>query len=365
MRRTHLHFPQKNYFNMKDYYWLNEKSRKFLQRDYLKEGETPESRILDIANASERILGIEGFSDKFVSYMKKGWYSLSSPVWANFGQKRGLPISCNSSYVPDDMYEILNKATEVGMMSKMGAGTSGYFGDIRPRGSKISEQGEASGPVHFMEIFDTVSEVVSQSGVRRGSFAAYLPIEHPDIEEFLNIRSIGHSIQNMSIGITVTDKWIEEMKGGDSGKRALWAKVIQKRVETGYPYIVFIDTVNNNKPQVYKDKDIKILNSNLCVTGDTTLEIIADGDKKTVRIRDLGFYMDNFKEVKVLSKDGESVEYNTITDFAQTGESQEIIEIETENGKIVKCTPEHKIFTKNRGYVEAQFLKEEDILDIV
>ena len=246
------------------YYWLNKDSRKFLERGYLLEGETAEQRIRDIADSAEQILGITGFADKFEDYMSRGFYSLSSPVWSNFGRNRGLPISCFGSYIPDTMEGIMTKASEVAIMTKHGGGTSAYFGSVRGRGTKISSGGESTGAVHFMELFDKLMSVVSQGNVRRGSFAAYLPIEHPDIEEFLKIKSEGNSIQDLSLGITVTDEWLNSMKEGDKAKRKLWSLVIKKKFETGYPYIVFIDTMNNQAPQVYKDRNLKIKNSNLC-----------------------------------------------------------------------------------------------------
>jgi ribonucleoside-diphosphate reductase alpha chain len=248
----------------KAYKWLNSHSRLFLERGYLEEGVTPEKKIRDIAENAERILGIEGYADKFEKYVSLGYYSLSTPVWINYGNKRGLPVSCFNSHMEDTMTGILWKVGEVGIMSKMGGGTSGYFGDLRKRGSKISSGGESSGAVHFMELFDKVSDVVSQGSARRGSFAAYLPVEHPDIEEFLMIRSEGHSIQNMSIGVTISDDWMNQMIGGDKDKRSIWGKIVKKRFETGYPYIFFTDTVNKNAPQVYKDKGYKINSSNLC-----------------------------------------------------------------------------------------------------
>lgn len=248
----------------KKYYWLNSHSRLFLERGYLDEGKQPEDRIREIADNAEQILGIKGFADKFEDYVARGFYSLSTPVWNNFGNKRGLPVSCFNSHISDTMQSILYKVAEVGMMSKLGGGTSGFFGDLRPRGAKISVGGESSGPIHFMELFDKVADVVSQGSARRGSFAAYIPIEHPDIEEFLQIRSEGHSIQNMSIGVTITDNWMQSMVDGDKDKRKIWAKLIQKRFETGYPYIFFTDTVNNNAPQSYKDKNLKVNSSNLC-----------------------------------------------------------------------------------------------------
>ena len=246
------------------YYWLNKDSRKFLERGYLIEGETPEQRVRDIAEAAEKYLKIKGFADKFEEYVAKGFYSLSSPVWSNFGRKRGLPISCFGSYISDTMESILHKVAEVGIMTKHGGGTSAYFGDIRGRGTPITCGGESTGSVHFMELYNKLMNVVSQGNVRRGSFAAYLPIDHKDIEEFLEIRSEGHDIQEMSFGVCVSDQWMKDMVDGDKDKRKIWSKVIKKRFESGYPYIFFSDTANNNAPQVYKDKGLKIHNSNLC-----------------------------------------------------------------------------------------------------
>jgi ribonucleoside-diphosphate reductase alpha chain len=248
----------------KDIYWLNKDSVTFLERGYLPKGQTPEERIHEIAKTAEKILKKKGFAEKFESYMHKGWYSLSSPVWANFGNGRGLSISCNGSYVSDTMNAILEKTAEVGMLTKYGAGTSGYFGDLRSRGTPISVGGTSSGPVHFMEMFDAVTRVVSQSNVRRGSFAAYLPIEHPDIMEFLGIREEGHAIQDLSIGVCVSNKFMKKMIDGDKDARSVWAKVLKKRFESGYPYIFFSDNVNDAAPQVYKDKKMKIYASNLC-----------------------------------------------------------------------------------------------------
>lgn len=228
------------------------------------ENETPEDRIKEIADTAEKTLGIEGFSDRFQECMSHGWFSLSSPIWANYGKKRGLPISCFGSYVDDTMEAILGKQAEVGMMTKMGGGTSAYFGDVRSRGASISSGGKSNGSVHFMELFESVTNVVSQSNVRRGSFAAYLPVTHPDILEFLRIRGDGNPIQNVSIGVTVDDSWMSSMISGDKDKRKIWAKIIQKRFESGYPYILFSDTVNKNAPEVYKDKKLKIHASNLC-----------------------------------------------------------------------------------------------------
>ena len=250
--------------NKQKYYWLNKDSRKFLSRGYLFEGESAEERIKQICNHAEKLLGISGFSEKFEDYLSKGWYSLSSPIWSNFGRERGLPISCFGSYISDTMEDILGKLSEVGMMTKAGGGTSAYFGALRGRGATISSGGESTGSVHFMELYDKLMNVVSQGNVRRGSFAAYLPIDHSDIEEFLTIRDSGHSIQEMSIGVCVSDEFMKKMLDGDKDARKIWGKVVKKRFETGYPYIFFSDNANNFAPQVYKDKGMTISHSNLC-----------------------------------------------------------------------------------------------------
>lgn len=249
---------------MDKYYWLNEDARLTLERGYLSEGETPEGRIKDIADKAEEILGIEGFSNKFEDYMSKGFYSLSSPVWANFGKERGFSISCFGSYLPDSVAEILDVNSEVGMMSKLGGGTSGYFGDIRPRGAAITGNGESSGAVHFMQMFDKTTDTISQGGVRRGKFTPYLPIDHGDIHEFLEIGTEGNPIQDMTYAVTVKDTWMEDMINGDKEKREVWAKVLTRRTQLGYPYIFFEDSANNNTVDVYKDKNLRINHSNLC-----------------------------------------------------------------------------------------------------
>jgi len=244
--------------------WLNENSRKFLENGYLMPDETPESRIRQIGDTAEKILNKPGFSDKFYDYMASGYFSLASPVWSNFGRERGLPISCFGSYISDDMGSILYTQAEVGMMSKLGGGCSAYFGDIRGRGSEIKNEGKASGSVHFMELFETLINVVSQGSVRRGHLSPYLPIEHPDIHEFLGIGTEGHPIQKLTHGVTITDAWFQSMIDGDKDKRATWAKVIQSRNQVGYPYIMFVDTANKNTVDVYKDKGHKIYASNMC-----------------------------------------------------------------------------------------------------
>jgi ribonucleoside-diphosphate reductase alpha chain len=260
------------------FYWLNEESRQFLSRDYLLPGVSPEQRIRQIADYAEGILGIGGFGDKFYDYIARGWYSLATPVWTNFGLRRGLPISCYGSYIEDDSASILFTASEVGMMTKLGGGTSAYFGTLRPRGAPIRDNGYSNGSFSFAKLFDRMIEVFSQGSTRRGQCAAYIDIEHPDIEEWLWIQREGCDIQLLYWGVCVGNDWLQQMRDGDTEKRRLWAKVLQARSEVGIPYIFFKDNANNSAPEVYQRLGKRIYASNLC----TEIMLPASADESFV-----------------------------------------------------------------------------------
>ena len=254
-----------NYFpNGVRYWWLNEESQRVLNGGYLLSGETSEGAIDRITTAAAKRLFKPELQPIFKELFEKGWISISSPTWSNMGTQRGLPISCFNVHVGDSVEDITGKLGEVMMQTKLGGGTSGYFGELRGRGSTITDNGKSSGAVSFMKLFDTTMDVVSQGGVRRGAFAAYLDIDHPDIEEFLNIKSIGSPIQNLFNGVCIPDYWMQEMIDGDESKRKIWAKVLESRQQKGLPYLFFTDNVNKNKPEIYKKLGMSINASNLC-----------------------------------------------------------------------------------------------------
>jgi len=250
------------------WYWLNEDSKEFLRNGYLLEGTGPKERVRDIAERAEEILDEEGFADKFYEYMSKGFYSLASPIWSNFGLDRGLPISCFGSYMEDSMESILYTHAEVGEMTKQGGGTSGYMGELRPRGAPITNNGKSNGSYSFTELFDTAINVISQGETRRGQFAGYIDVEHDDLDEWLNIKTEGDPVQDIYYGVIIGDEWFQEMVDGDEEKRETWAEIVETRINIGVPYIIFRGNMNEGKPQVYKDKDYQINASNLCLTGD-------------------------------------------------------------------------------------------------
>lgn len=249
---------------MEKLWWKNEESEQILNRGYLLKGETVEGAIERVSTAAAQRLYKPELKEAFQEMIERGWMSLSSPIWANMGTERGLPISCFNVHVPDHIEGITHKLGEVIMQTKIGGGTSAYFGALRERGSAVTDNGKSSGAVSFMRLFDTAMDTISQGGVRRGAFAAYMDIDHADIMEFLTIKDIGSPIQNLFNAVCVPDYWMQDMVDGDMHKREVWAKVLESRQQKGLPYIFFTDNVNRNKPQVYKDHKLMVNASNLC-----------------------------------------------------------------------------------------------------
>lgn len=319
-----------------EFYWLNDDSVEFLRRGYLQEGVEPKERIRQIANTIESISGEVGISERFYNYMSKGWISMSSPIWSNFGlEHRGYGISCYGTTLMDNTPDILRGLAEIGMMSKYGGGTAVNFSNIRGRGKGISGGGVSNGIIPFLEMYQATTDTISQNGVRRGSVAIYLDIDHDDIEEYLTIRDEDSSIQNLSFAVNVSDEWMQSMIDGDSNKRKIWLKVLKKREETGYPYIQFSGNVNNNKPQVYKDKGMEITHSNLCVSGET-LVLTENGYEKIKELEN--------KDTTVWN----GYEWSKTKVF-KTGVDKELLKVYTDSGQFLECTPEH-IFYIQKGY---------------
>lgn len=258
--------------NYNDWYFLNADTRVVLSRGQLAEGQTPEQRYAELAYHAQKILKIDGYAERMIDYFKRGWASISTPVFNNFGRNTGLPISCFGSYIGDSITSIFDKNSEIAHMTQRGGGTSFYLGALRPRGAKIEGGGVSEGPNRFAEIFDKTVEIVNQGGVRRGACAAYLPADyenHQDVLDFLEHREDMSPVQTLFLGLTFTDKWLDELRDDIDNKRTtektkIWRRMLKKRDSRGHPYLMFKDNANNQKPQVYKDKDLEIVASNLC-----------------------------------------------------------------------------------------------------
>ena len=253
----------------KDYpEWMGREALLTLADGYLCPGETPKDAITRVSRAAAYQLKKPELQTEFFTIIWNRWLTLSSPVWSNFGTSRGLPISCFNSHVPDSIEGIGETLFETTMMTKHGGGTSAYFGDLRHRGAKIGKgQGSSNGSKSFMQQFDTMIRVVSQGGIRRGRLAAYLDIDHGDVDEFLNIREVGDEVQELNTGLCISDEFIDRLYAKDKKALKVWAKVLETKNNTGMPYLVFTGNANKGKstPDWYGEgTNYPIKASNLC-----------------------------------------------------------------------------------------------------
>jgi len=248
--------------------WLSPEGLHTLSAGYLLPGETPKSMFERVSHAAAKINDDPHLYDDLFTCLWSGWLGLASPVAANFGASRALPVSCYSVHLSDSVNSIFSHLKEAAKLSQYGGGLGEYFGDIRPAGAPISGGGKSGGIVPWAQLYDKCTEVVSQGGVRRGNGAIYLPIDHADLPELLRTKdhTKGDPRQFIysNLAVTITDEWIESMIAGDTKKQELFGEVLRTRLMTGSPYLVFIDNANNQNPQCYVERGLKVSTSNLC-----------------------------------------------------------------------------------------------------
>ena len=249
--------------------WMDEFGFKTLSGSYLLPNETPREMYMRVAQAAGGYYdNCKFWQDKFFDAMWKNWLCPASPILSNMGTNRGLPISCNSIHVGDSVDSIFSKSHELAMLSKNGAGVGIYLGDVRGRGTTIRGNGKSEGVIPWAKVFDTTTVSVSQGSTRRGAGAVYLPIEHLDIEEFINIRrptgDTNRRCLNLNHGVSINDQWMKGMIEGDKQKRLLWQEILKTRVETGEPYLLFVDAANRANPECYVKNNLYVKTSNIC-----------------------------------------------------------------------------------------------------
>lgn len=249
--------------------WMTQEAIDTLSRGYLRAGETPRGLFERVAKTATKYLGHPpGVGKDIFEVLWRGFLGGASPVLSNFGASSGLPISCYSNHIADSVPSIYSHLKESAALSQHGGGVGTYFGDIRPSGAPISSGGKSTGVVPWMRQFDQCAAVVSQGGVRRGSFALYLPIDHPDLSEVL--RTKDHSqgdprdFVDSNLAVTISNEWVESLLAGDREKQKLFGEVLKARLVSGSPYIIFIDNANRSNPECYKQRGLSVKLSNLC-----------------------------------------------------------------------------------------------------
>lgn len=252
-----------------------------LKDRYLSEGETFQDLFARVASY---YASSQGHAEKLYDYISKLWFVPATPILSNGGTDRGLPISCFLNETNDSLESISDLWTENVWLASRGGGIGSYWGNVRSINEKIKGKGHSSGIIPFIKVVDSMTLAISQGSIRRGSAAVYLPIDHPEIEEFIDLRKptggdYNRKTLNLHNGIAVSDAFMKAVEEdadwnllspqnkeivGKVKARELWVKLLTARIETGEPYIIFIDTINKNIPAHHKKLGLKVKTSNLC-----------------------------------------------------------------------------------------------------
>ncbi len=254
--------------------------KKTLEDRYLLAGESYQDMFARVATA---YADDAGHAQRVYDYMSKLWFMPSTPVLSNGGADRGLPISCFLNAVGDSLDGIQSVWNENVALASNGGGIGTYWGGVRSIGEKVKGAGQTSGIIPFIRVMDSLTLAISQGSLRRGSAAVYLDVHHPEIEEFLEIRKPSGDFNRKSLnlhhGINITDTFMEAVRDGGTfdllspkdqavirtvDARSLWQKILEIRLQTGEPYLIFSDTVNRQMPQHQRDLGLKVKQSNLC-----------------------------------------------------------------------------------------------------
>tara|TARA_R110002073_G_scaffold206863_1_gene366816 strand:+ start:9 stop:1736 length:1728 start_codon:yes stop_codon:yes gene_type:complete len=242
--------------------------RKTIAGGYLLQGETPKDAYERVAKTVARRLYKPELADVFFDYIWKGWLNLASPVLSNTGTDRGLPISCFGIDVADSIQDIGAKNLEMMLLAKHGGGVGLGINMIRPAGAKITGNGTSDGVVPFCKIYDSTILATNQGSVRRGAASVNINIDHPDFEEWLDIREPKGDVNRQSLNLhqcaVVGDKFMRRLEQGDEEARNRWSKLLRKRKATGEPYVMFKGNVNKNNPEAYKSNGLKVHMTNIC-----------------------------------------------------------------------------------------------------
>ena len=248
--------------------WMDEISLATISKGYLLPGETVRQAYRRVANASADRLKKPELANKFFKYIWNGWIGLASPVISNMGTDRGLPISCYGIDTPDSIRGIGLTNAELMRLTSKGGGVGISVSRIRPRGDEITGNGKSEGVVPWCKIYDSSIIATNQGNVRRGAASVNLDIEHPDIDEFLEIRrpkgDVNRQCLNLHQCVVVGDSFMRKLEARDSEAMNRWAKILKARMETGEPYIMFKDNVNKNNPIAYRMNNLDVTMTNIC-----------------------------------------------------------------------------------------------------
>jgi len=242
--------------------------KKTISGGYLLGTESPKDAYERVCKTVANRLDKPDLEKTFFNYIWNGWLCLASPVLSNTGTDRGLPISCFGIDVADSIIDIGQKNLEMMLLAKHGGGVGIGINQIRPAGAKIKGNGTSDGVVPFCKIYDSTILATNQGSVRRGAASVNINIEHPDFNEWIEIREPKGDVNRQSLNLhqcaVIGDKFMRRLETGDSEARSKWGKLLQKRKATGEPYVLFKGNTNKNNPPAYKDNALKVHMTNIC-----------------------------------------------------------------------------------------------------
>lgn len=243
--------------------WMGTGGYQLFKEKYLYEANNFKEQVERIAaTAAMHTYNPVLYQHRFFNLIWNGWLSCSTPVLANMGTNRGLPVSCSGGVIDDSIEGFYNSRRETALLTKHGFGTSAYLGDIRSRGSSISVGGVASGVLPVFKGFVQDSQDVSQGSTRRGAWAGYLPIEHGDFWELITY--LENHPDDLNIGWNITDSFVQKLQQGDEEAIARYQRALKVKMTTGKGYFNFIDKINRNRPPEYVRNNLYVKASNLC-----------------------------------------------------------------------------------------------------
>lgn len=300
----------------------------------------------------------EYYKKRFFEVLWDGHLALSTPAY-NLGTPKGFPVSCTGNTIDDSVFGFYDSVAEVANLTKEYFGTSSYIGGIRKRGSKISRGGTASGIVPVFKSHVQVMDDITQGTARRGSWGGYIDLMHGDFDELVD--EIMAEPEGYNLGVNYYDADLIRISNGDPETIRRFQKHMKLRAIFGKGYFYFVDRTHRHQPPMYDEHGLRSLASNLCLTGDTIISIKYDDIEQDVTLK---YFCDNFDSmrdnVEVMTAKG----YSKVSNAGMTGKSKTLVKITSPCGKVIKCTPDHKVFTKNRGYVMAKYLTVDDVLDV-
>lgn len=309
----------------------------------------------------------QGHAQRIYDYISRHWFMPATPILSNGGTSRGLPISCFLNEAEDSLEGIVGLWNENVWLASKGGGIGSYWGNLRSIGESIGRNGKTSGVIPFIRVMDSLTLAISQGSLRRGSAAVYLPIWHPEVEEFIEMRKPqggdpNRKALNLHHGVLVTDAFMQAVEADEEwalrspaddsiirkvSARSLWIRILEARMAQGEPYIIYDDTVRRHRPEIYKELNHEVKTSNLCVHGDTRI-LTKEGYRPIQELAGTNQTLWNGHEW-------------SLSRVEQTASMARMRRVEFSNSTTLWVTDDHKFYVQDSYHTRAREVRAADL----